>query len=74
IGEPIVNPKTVTVSVPESQAGNVAFVRAFVSVEGAEETITTRASLRVLDHRGQPVEAARVSPANVDVEVPLISL
>ncbi|MFT9850063.1 CdaR family protein [Aneurinibacillus sp. REN35] len=74
VGEPIVNPKTVTVTVPESQADNVAFVRAFVSVEGAEESISTKVPLRVLDRRGQPVEAAKISPAVVDVEVPLTSL
>ncbi|MED0673823.1 CdaR family protein [Aneurinibacillus aneurinilyticus] len=71
VGQPVVNPQTVTVTVPESRVKDVAFVRAYVSVEGAEESVDTRAPLRVLDHRGDPVEAAKVSPATVDIHVPL---
>ncbi|CEH31485.1 hypothetical protein AM501_04510 [Aneurinibacillus migulanus] len=71
VGQPIVNPQRVTVTVPESQVKDVAFVRAYVSVEGAEESVNARAPLRVLDHRGEPVEVAKVSPATVDVHVPL---
>lgn len=74
VGQSIVNPQTVTVTVPESRVEDVVFVRAYVSVEGAEEPIKTKVPVRVLDRRGTPVESAKVSPAVVDVQVPITSL
>lgn len=72
VGNIIVNPRTVTVSVPESQVKNIGLVQAVVNIEDATETVNSSVPVQVLDRRGQPIESAKTSPSSVDVQVPLI--
>ncbi|BAU26054.1 YbbR domain-containing protein [Aneurinibacillus soli] len=71
VGNVVVNPRTVTVTVPESQVKNIGLVQAVVNIEDATETVNSSVPIRVLDRRGQPIESARTSPSSVDVQVPL---
>lgn len=71
-GQPIVKPTRVSVSVPESLLSQVTEVRAEVSVEGAKENVVKQVKLTMYDKDGKVVEG-EISPAVVDVEVPITS-
>jgi YbbR domain-containing protein len=71
-GQPIVKPSRVSVSVPESLLSQVTEVRGEVSVEGAKENVVKQVKLTMYDKDGRVVEG-EISPAVVDVEVPITS-
>lgn len=70
VGDPIVNPLRVQVKAAESQLDRVAFVKAFVNVEGATQNVKTAAALKVIDVNGNiiPLE---VEPATAEITVPI---
>jgi YbbR domain-containing protein len=72
LGVPVIDPEEVHVIAPSSILEQVAFVKGFVNVDKAAETITTNVNLKVYDQQGNEIKT-EVSPAVVKVEVPVTS-
>ncbi|GAA0381388.1 YbbR-like domain-containing protein [Bacillus horti] len=72
LGNPVVSPDEVHVIAPSSVIDEVALVRGFVNVNGADEEITETVELRVYDQLGNEIDA-EVSPASVEVYIPIRS-
>lgn len=72
IGEAIVTPKKVHVTIPESRVKDIGEIQASINVEGSKEGIEQTVPLRVLDKRGNPMEA-EINPAVVEVKIPVTS-
>lgn len=71
VGEPVVNPAQVYVTLPSSQLDEVAAVRATVDVSGANDTIVVERKLTAYNQDGEPIEEAIITPSVVTVEVPV---
>lgn len=72
-GEPIVKPFRVLVRVPESQANNIAMVKASINLDGATEPIKSTVPLRVVDKSGNQIQGVEVNPLTVEVNIPVTS-
>lgn len=72
-GQPVVKPNRVTVTVPSKLYDAVETVSAEVSVANATAAVSNKARLVAYDKNGKPLEMAEISPAVVDVEVPVTS-
>lgn len=72
VGQPVIRPNRVNISVPQSMVDQVDSARAKVNIEGAKETIIKQVKLTVYDWNGRPMEG-QVSPQVVDVEIPITS-
>lgn len=72
VGQPVVRPNRVNISVPQSMVDQVDSARAKVNIDGAKETIVKQVKLIVYDWNGRPMEG-QVSPQVVDVEIPITS-
>ncbi|WP_284642564.1 CdaR family protein [Paenibacillus silviterrae] len=72
-GQPVAKPNRVTVTVPSDSADTVESVRADISVEKATTPVSNKVRLVAYDKDGKPMEKAVISPAVVDVEVPITS-
>jgi len=70
IGQPIINPSRVHVTLKTSDLNTVDSVRAEVSVDKAAGVVTKQVKLTAYGKDGKPVEAT-ISPAVVDVEIPI---
>lgn len=70
LGEPVVKPGSVLVSVPESKVQDLAGVQAIVNVEGATDNIDKNIELKAVDKKGQLIRA-RINPEKVDVVIPV---
>lgn len=70
VGQPIVNPNRVYVTVPAGMKDNVESARAEINVDKATSSVSKQAKLVVYDKNGKPVDGA-VSPPVVSVEVPI---
>lgn len=70
VGQPIVNPNRVHVTLKTSDLNIVDSVRAEVSVDKAAAVITKQVKLTAYGKNGRPVEAT-ITPAVVDVEIPI---
>lgn len=72
-GTPIVKPSNkVHVTLPDTEMGRVASVKANVSIEGEQETIKNKGvKLAAYDANGNVIENAKLNPAVVEVEVPI---
>ncbi|MFD0870800.1 Uncharacterized protein conserved in bacteria [Chlamydia abortus] len=73
VGNPIVSPSRVYVTVPESRLDDVDSARAEVNVDGANSSVSKQVTLTVYDKDGNPMDDLEVSPRVVDVEVPVTS-
>ena len=69
--EPIVSPKTVTVTGASSKLEQVAFVRGYVNVSDAKEEVNERITLNVYDANMEEIQGLSIDPAVVDVKVPV---
>ncbi|MGG1687925.1 CdaR family protein [Pseudalkalibacillus sp. NRS-1564] len=69
--EPIVSPKTVTVTGANSKLEQIAFVRGYVNVSGAKEEVNERITLNVYDANMEEIQGVSIDPAVVDVKVPI---
>lgn len=72
VGQPIVNPNRVHVTMPSSMLDNVASIIADVNIEGAKSSVLRRVKLVAYDQDGNEVHAT-ITPAVVDVEIPITS-
>lgn len=72
LGVPVIAPEEVHVIAPSSILEQVAFVKGFVDVDDAADTITTNVNLKVYDKQGNEL-IAEVSPDVVEVEIPMTS-
>ncbi|QGQ99208.1 hypothetical protein EHS13_32185 [Paenibacillus psychroresistens] len=70
VGQPIVNPNRVHVTLKTSDLNIVDSVRAEVSVDKAAAVITKQVKLTAYGKDGKPVDAV-ITPAVVDVEIPI---
>jgi YbbR domain-containing protein len=70
VGQPIVNPNRVHVTLKTSELNSVDSVRAEVSVDKANAAIAKQVKLTAFGKDGNPVEAT-ITPAVVDVEIPV---
>ncbi|GIP34956.1 YbbR-like domain-containing protein [Paenibacillus sp. J2TS4] len=73
VGNPVVTPSRVHVTVPESRLDDVGSARAEVNVDNAKSTVAKQVTLTVYDKQGKPMDDLEVSPRVVDVEVPVTS-
>jgi len=71
-GDPVTQPNRVNVTVESSLASQVASVVGLVDIEGATATVKQQVKLVALDADGTELDVD-VSPAVVDVEVPITS-
>lgn len=71
-GQPIINPSRVHITMPSSRLGDVASVRADVSIEGARTSVVRKVKLIAYDQDGHEIDAT-ITPAVVDVEIPITS-
>ncbi|WLR58138.1 CdaR family protein [Guptibacillus hwajinpoensis] len=69
--EPIVSPKTVTVTGANSKLEQIAFVRGYVNVSDAKEEVNERITLNVYDANMEEIQGVSIDPAVVDVKVPI---
>src|SRR5699024_7057454 len=67
VGEAIVTPKKVHVTLPESQIRDIGQVQANIDVESARKGIEQSVPVRVLDKKGNPLEA-EINPSVVEVK------
>lgn len=72
VGEAILMPKKVHVTLPESKIKEIGQVQASINVNSAREGIEQTVPIRVLDKKGNPLEA-EVNPGVVEVKVPVTS-
>ncbi|SEM49194.1 YbbR domain-containing protein [Paenibacillus sp. cl141a] len=72
-GTPVlIDPRQVTVTLPESSMANLGQVKGNVELDGAKEKITEkRVKLTAYDKEGAEMEDAVIEPATVAVEVPI---
>ena len=73
LGDPIVNPARVYVSLPSSQLDEVVSVRATVDVSGADDAVVVERRLTAYNEAGEPISEAEITPSIVTVEVPVTS-
>jgi len=71
-GEPVVQPNRVNVTVTSSLADEVASVVGLVEIGGATESVSQQVRVVALNADGEELDV-EVSPAVVDVEVPITS-
>lgn len=72
VGEAIVMPKKVHVTLPESKIKEIGQVQASVNVSAARKGIEQTVPIQVLDKKGNVMEA-EVNPAVVEIKVPVTS-
>ena len=72
-GTPVlIDPRQVTVTLPESSMANLGQVKGNVELDGAKEKITEkRVKLTAYDKEGAEMEDAVIEPATVAAEVPI---
>ncbi|MBG9801104.1 CdaR family protein [Brevibacillus laterosporus] len=71
--QPIVKPFRVLVTVPASQVKKIGVVKAAVNVDGATDTVSSNAQLKVYDKQGNQMTGAEISPLVVEVNIPVTS-
>ena len=71
LGEPKVTPDSVFVRGTRSQLENVSRIRTIINVDGAEQNLTQIVPAHAIDALGQLVEGVQVSPALVEVFIPV---
>jgi YbbR domain-containing protein len=69
--EPSIEPVQVTISGPQSQVNRVSLARVLLDISGASESINQSYSVEVLDENGAPVPNVEVTPAEVEVSLPI---
>ncbi|STO35746.1 Uncharacterized protein conserved in bacteria [[Flavobacterium] thermophilum] len=72
VGEPTVKPGAVTITGARELIDEISFVKAIVDLEGATETLTREARVRVYDRRGNELDI-EPEPSSVEVTVPVKS-
>ncbi|ALP37412.1 hypothetical protein ASL14_15700 [Paenibacillus sp. IHB B 3084] len=72
LGEPVVAPQTVKVTLPKSQLSTVAAVQGAVDTEGISEKFEQkRVKLKAYNKKGQELTGAVIEPSTVSVEIPV---
>jgi YbbR domain-containing protein len=71
-GEATIKPGKVFITVPESRIKDIGQVQAVVNLEGQKSAVDATVPLRVLDKRGNPMDA-QINPASVQISVPILS-
>jgi YbbR domain-containing protein len=72
VGEPTVKPDAVTITEARELIDEISFVKAIVDLEGATETLTREARVRVYDRHGNEMDV-EPQPSAVEVTVPVES-
>ena len=72
VGIPIANPNSVEITAAESIIQQVSFVKGFIDVTGASQTINKTIPIKVYDRLGNELQLA-INPPVVDVKVPITS-
>ncbi|MUG67064.1 CdaR family protein [Paenibacillus campinasensis] len=68
----LIEPRQVTVTLPESEMEQLGEVKGFINLDGADETVTEkRIRLTAYDKLGNPMEDAVIEPSTVAAEVPV---
>ncbi|MCL6632069.1 MAG: hypothetical protein K6T63_05485 [Alicyclobacillus herbarius] len=73
VGNPDCDVATVKVSGSAQALGRVSTVAAFVSVQGANDSVSQEVTLAAIDARGNPVDGVTVTPATAHVTVPIVA-
>ncbi|ABO65537.1 YbbR-like domain-containing protein [Geobacillus thermodenitrificans] len=72
VGEPTVEPGTVTITGSKELIDDISFVKAIVDLEGATETLAKKVRVRVYDRQGNEIDV-EPQPSVVEVTVPVKS-
>ncbi|HEX7057029.1 MAG TPA: CdaR family protein [Bacilli bacterium] len=72
-GTPIIAPNRVHVTLPESRMNELQSVSGTVNLQDAREQVRTQVKLSAFDAEGRELKGAIISPAVVDVEIPITS-
>ncbi|WP_273368058.1 YbbR-like domain-containing protein [Alicyclobacillus herbarius] len=73
VGTPQCDVATVKASGAQQALDKVATVAAFVSVQGATDTVSQEVTLAAVDGRGNPVDGVIVEPSTAHVNVPILA-
>ncbi|WP_438349010.1 CdaR family protein [Paenibacillus sp. FA6] len=74
LGEILIEPNTVQVTLPDSELEKVTKVQGTVKLDGDKDTISLkRMKLIALDGNGQEVKGAVIEPAEVAIQIPIIA-
>ncbi|TLS34924.1 CdaR family protein [Pseudalkalibacillus caeni] len=71
--EPIITPNSVSVTGAKSQLDKIAFVRGYVDISDAKDTVKQRIPLNVYDENMHELKDLTIEPSVVDVKVPISS-
>jgi YbbR domain-containing protein len=71
VGDAILDPLEVVVAGAESQVQKVTRARVSFNLNGIRENVDENLKVEVLDETGQPVEGTTVSPASIQVTLPV---
>ncbi|GGL64517.1 CdaR family protein [Sporolactobacillus putidus] len=70
VGDPVIDPKAVTVTGGESTINSIAFIKGVISVKGANATVDKMIALHAYDSTGSEVDVS-IEPSAVHVQVPV---
>jgi YbbR domain-containing protein len=70
--KPVTDPESVSVTGAEEVINSIAFIRGFVNVKSATETVHQRVDLKAYDSQGNLLNIS-LNPATIDVTVPIIN-
>lgn len=70
VGDPVIDPSSVTVSGAESKLDSIAFIKGVVDVEGSDQTVVRTVSLHAYDNNGSQIDVS-IDPASAHVRVPV---
>ncbi|RYL94245.1 hypothetical protein EWI07_05260 [Sporolactobacillus sp. THM7-4] len=73
IGDPVIDPQTVTVTGGENSINSIAFIKGVINVSGADSTADSMITLHAYDNNGNQLNVT-ITPSAVHVRVPLIKV
>ncbi len=71
-GEPIIKPKKVHITGSKEEIDKVAYVKAFINIEGADKPVTREVPLKAIDRNGNILEVD-ITPQTAEVSIPITS-
>ena len=71
-GEPVIKPKKVHITGSKEEIDRVAYVKAFINIEGANKMVTKEVPLKAIDHNGNILDV-EITPQTAEVSIPVTS-
>ncbi|MFA8437797.1 YbbR-like domain-containing protein [Pueribacillus sp. YX66] len=73
VSDAVVSPTKVTIYGSESQLNQIASIKGFVDLDGAQDTFMTSVPIKVYDKNDNELTGFSLNPNVVDVEIPIVS-